>query len=64
MNLEKALLPKCVVLKPYIDLIFNACDEAVLNALYEQAIHMCKDSNSFILILGKLMEKKIVGLHI
>ena len=38
--------------------MFNACDEAVLNALYERVIHMCKDSNSYVLILVKLMEKR------
>ena len=45
--------------------MFNACDEAVLNTLYEQVMHMCKDNNSSVLILVKLMEyKNIIGLHI
>ena len=44
--------------------MFTAYDEAVLNALYNKAIHMCKDINSSVLILVKLMEKKIIGLRI
>ena len=56
MNLEKTLLSRWIVLKSYIDLMFNTCDEAVLNSLYKQGIHMCKDSTSYVLILVKLME--------
>ena len=56
MNLEKALLSRWIVLKSYIDLMFNTCDEVVLNSLYKQGIHMCKDSTSYVLILVKLME--------
>ena len=44
--------------------MFNAYDEAVLNALYNKAIHMCKDINGSVLILVKLIEKKIIGLRI
>ena len=44
--------------------MFTASDEVVLFALYKQAIRMCKESNSTVLILVKLMDKKIIGLRI
>ena len=47
------------IIKPYIDSIFTKSDEKVLISLYGQAINMYKDSNSSVMILIKLMEKKI-----
>ena len=46
------------IIKPYIDLMFTKSDEKVLISLYGQAINMYKDSNSSVMILIKLMEKK------
>ena len=63
-NLEKALLMKYKVLKPFINLLFKASDEKMLNALYEQAIIMCENSNQSVMILINLMKKKIIGHHI
>ena len=50
MNIEKYLLLKWIVLKPYIDLMFTKSDEVVLIALYKQAIGICKEINSSALI--------------
>ena len=44
--------------------MFNTHDGVVLNALYEQAIHIYEDISSYVLILVKLMKKKIIGLRI
>ena len=63
-NLEKSLLMKWKVLQPFINLIFKASDEKMLNALYEQAIIMCENSNQSVMILINLMKKKITGHHI
>ena len=41
--------------------MFKACDEEMLSSLYEQAINMYKDSNSSVMILITLMEKKLLG---
>ena len=46
MNLEKSLLSKWKILKPYIDLTFTTSVEELLISFYEQSIDMCKDSNS------------------
>ena len=63
-NLENPLLMKCKVLKPIINLMLKASDEKMLNALYEQAIIMCENSNQSVMILINLMKKKITGHHI
>ena len=39
--------------------MFTASDEKLLISFYEQAINICKDSNSYVMIIIKLMEKKI-----
>ena len=39
--------------------MFTASDKEVIFSLYGKAINMCKDSNSSVMILMKLMEKKI-----
>ena len=59
MNLEKSLLSKWEILKPYIDRIFTVSDEDMLASLYNQTITMCKDSNNSAMVLIKLMEKKL-----
>ena len=59
MNLEKSLLSKCKILKLYIDLMFTASDEIVSISLYGQAINICKERNSSVMILIRLMEKKV-----
>ena len=38
--------------------MFKASDEKILNALYEQAIIMCENSNQYVMILINLMKKK------
>ena len=38
--------------------MFTASDEKLLISFYEQAINICKDSNSYVMIIIKLMEKK------
>ena len=63
-NLEKSLLMKWKVLQPFINLIFKASDEKMLNALYEQAIIMCEKGNQSVLILINLIKKKIIGHNI
>ena len=63
-NLEKVLLMKLKVLQPFINLMFKATDEKMLNALYEQAIIMCENSKQSVMILINLMKKKIIGHHI
>ena len=45
INLEKALLSKWIVLKPYIDLMFTTSDEVVSITLYKQVIRICTESN-------------------
>ena len=45
-------------------LMFKASDEKMLNAVYEQAIIMCENSNQSVMILINLMKKKIIGHHI
>ena len=59
MNLGKSLLSKWNILKPCIDLIFTASDEDMLSSLYNQIITICKDSNNYVMILIKYMEKII-----
>ena len=61
MNLEKSLLKKWNVLKPFIDAMFVAKSEITLIALHKQACSICKESNSCVLVLLKLMEKKTLG---
>lgn len=63
-KLEKVLLSIWVVISPFINLMFNANDEVVLNSLYRQAIIMCKNSNHSVMTLNNLMPKKIIGLLI
>ena len=60
MNLAKTLLSKRIVLKPYIDLMFTAKHEVVLIVLYKEAIRTCKESNSSVLILVKLIYEKLL----
>ena len=50
---------KWKILQPIINLMFKASDEKMLNTLYEQAINMCKDNNSSVIFLIKLIEKKV-----
>ena len=63
-NLEKVLLMKWKVLQPFINLMFKASDEKMLNVLYDQAIIMCENSNQSVMILINLIKKKIIGYHI
>ena len=57
-NLEKVLLMKWKVLQPFINLMFKATDEKMLNALYEQAIILCENNNQSVIILINLMKRK------
>ena len=47
LNLERALLSKCKVLKSITDFMFRILDEDILNSLCKKSIHQCKDSNNF-----------------
>ena len=57
-NLEKSLLMKWKVLQPFINLIFKASDEKMLNTLYDQALIMCENSNHSVMIFIILMKKR------
>ena len=41
-------------------MMITVSDEAVLSSIYNHVITMCKDSNNYVMILIKLMEKKIL----
>jgi len=49
---------KWKVLQPFIDLMFKASDEKMLNTIYDQAITMCENSNQSVMIFINLMKKK------
>ena len=48
---------KWKILQPITNLMFKASDEKMLNALYEQAIIICENSNQSVMILINLMKK-------
>ena len=58
MNLGKSLLKKWNVLKSFIEAMFVTKSEITLIDLHKQAILICKESNSCVFVLLKLMKTK------